>query len=157
MEDARFDKLTRSLGDRLASRRAMFPLAGALLAFAADAASLDAQKRKNNKNTCKKNQRCGSKCCKDCFYKSNMSDVGPMGKDCCPKSKVCKKDGFLQQCCYADEQCRPDNVEDNNGNGLCCRSCFDGVETFCCKDTEFCNNGFCDNLNGPARQARRRI
>ncbi|HEU5431419.1 MAG TPA: hypothetical protein VFU81_07140 [Thermomicrobiales bacterium] len=150
MDPKRFDRLTRRLTTQPASRRGMLAVPAALIGMRlATPGGADAKKR------CKPSKRCGKGCCgkNTCLPKKIDPNNGEIVSfACCSQSNLCHADAgdpLGNQCCYADERCNPGG--DNNGNGLCCRTCNGG----CCTSAEVCQDDQCVPL-GTARLPRRR-
>ncbi len=154
MDAEQFDRLTRRLTLPRTSRRL------ALLApLAVVGADLAGSNGADARTRCKKNKRCGKDCCGQgsCLVKKidpNSGAIVSIG--CCPKANLCQApqgDPNGNQCCYSDEKCNPagENNGDNNGNGLCCRTC----NGHCCSSADHCVNDQCVPI-GTARLPRRR-
>jgi len=135
----RFDLLARVLGTT--SRRRL------LAALAAGLGGHVATSGRTLAADCPRSQRCGGKCCKDCFIRDDPNG-GKSTPFCCREDSICRsrQGRRFDQCCYGDERCQPNNP---GPEGVCCRNCGGG----CCTSSEFCQGGVCTSL-GTARLAR---
>jgi len=136
MDAHRFDRLTRVLGTT--TRRRLLATIGAGFGTATGALAAD----------CPRSQRCGGKCCKDCFVRSDPN-TGKKTPFCCREDRICRspQGRRFDQCCYGDERCRPNNPDQTK---ICCRLC-NGT---CCDSQDYCKNGSTCTFIGTARLAR---
>jgi len=135
----RFDLLARVLGTT--SRRRL------LAALAAGLGGHVATSGRTMAADCPRSERCGGKCCKDCFVRRNPNN-SELTAFCCREDSICRspRGRRIDQCCYGDEKCQPNSIDPNK---ICCRRCA-GT---CCDEIDYCKQGTCTGI-GTARLAR---